>query len=156
MEIRTLSLWQPWASLIACGAKRHETRTWSPASSLIGRRMGVHAGLRVETAFDAETTRAVVLALGSPDWHLGVPRGAVVCTAILAGAYRLGQARNGRAEVVDMVQGSAPLQAVAIDLFGDYRVGRWAWHLVEVTPLDPLPAKGQQGWFRVALGESLA
>ncbi len=150
MEIRTLSLWQPWASLIACGAKRYETRTWPPASSLIGRRIGVHAGLRVETAFDAETSRAVVLALGSPDWHLGVPRGAIMCTAILQGAYRLGEMRGGLARVVDIVDGSPPQRAVAIDGFGDYREGRWAWRLHQVVTLDPpLAVKGKQGWFFV-------
>lgn len=29
MKIKALSLWQPWASLIAIGAKKIETRGWS-------------------------------------------------------------------------------------------------------------------------------
>ena len=27
--IKAISLWQPWASLIVCGAKEIETRSWS-------------------------------------------------------------------------------------------------------------------------------
>ena len=27
--IKAVSLWQPWASLVACGVKHHETRHWT-------------------------------------------------------------------------------------------------------------------------------
>lgn len=27
--MKALSIWEPWASLIACGTKRIETRSWS-------------------------------------------------------------------------------------------------------------------------------
>ena len=28
MKIKAISLWQPWANLIAVGAKKYETRSW--------------------------------------------------------------------------------------------------------------------------------
>jgi hypothetical protein len=31
-------------------------------------------------------------------------------------------------------------------LFGDYTLGRWVWHLSDVIPLpEPVPCKGAQG-----------
>ena len=43
--MKALTLHQPWASLIACGAKRIETRSWPPPKSLIGKRIAIHAGI---------------------------------------------------------------------------------------------------------------
>jgi hypothetical protein len=34
--VKALSLWQPWASLIAVGGKRIETRHWPAPSWLVG------------------------------------------------------------------------------------------------------------------------
>jgi hypothetical protein len=38
-----VSLWQPWASLIAVGAKTIETRSWPAPKGLIGQRIAIHA-----------------------------------------------------------------------------------------------------------------
>lgn len=38
-----LSLTQPWASLVATGAKKIETRSWRPNKSAIGQRIAIHA-----------------------------------------------------------------------------------------------------------------
>jgi len=37
--MKAISLWQPWASLIACGAKPYETGSFAPPASLIGQSM---------------------------------------------------------------------------------------------------------------------
>jgi len=29
--------------------------------------------------------------------------------------------------------------------YGDFQPGRWAWMLADITPCDPVPAKGKQG-----------
>jgi hypothetical protein len=39
-----LTLWEPWATLIAVGAKTIETRSWAAPPGLIGERIGIHAG----------------------------------------------------------------------------------------------------------------
>ena len=41
--MKALTIWQPWASLIAEGAKTIETRSWSAPASLIGQRIAIHA-----------------------------------------------------------------------------------------------------------------
>jgi hypothetical protein len=81
-----------------------------------------------------------------------VPRGAVVATVVVTGAYRLGTARGDMAEVDDQVPGSPRLEAVEIDRFGDFSAGRWAWRLDQVELLRPPVVRGgQQGWFTVVL-----
>ena len=41
-----ISLWQPYASLIACGAKPFETRHWAAPARFIGQRVAIHAAAR--------------------------------------------------------------------------------------------------------------
>lgn len=41
-----LTIWQPWASLIAAGAKPFEWRSWPAHRGLVGRRIAIHAGAR--------------------------------------------------------------------------------------------------------------
>ena len=40
--MKAISLWQPWASLIAAGVKPYETRHWSPPRELIGQRIATY------------------------------------------------------------------------------------------------------------------
>ena len=42
----TITLWQPWASLIADGVKQYETRSWKPPWHLVGKRIAIHAAKR--------------------------------------------------------------------------------------------------------------
>lgn len=44
--MKAVTLWQPWASLIAAEVKRFETRSWAPPEALIGTRIAVHAAAR--------------------------------------------------------------------------------------------------------------
>ena len=124
-----LSLWQPWASLIAIGAKPFETRGRCPPRRLIGRRIAIHAaGRKPRLAdLDGETFEAMCEAFGYRRWLEALPRGAVVCTALL-------------------VEG-LPVERVPHDLFGDFSPGRWAWRLDDVRAVEPpVPARGQQVW----------
>lgn len=42
--MKAITLWQPWATLIAIGAKRIETRNWRAPASLNGQWIAIHAG----------------------------------------------------------------------------------------------------------------
>lgn len=44
--MKALTVWQPWASLIAAGAKPYEFRSWKPPGRLIGQRIAIHAAAR--------------------------------------------------------------------------------------------------------------
>lgn len=53
-SLACITIWQPWASLIMYGLKRHEWRTWYPPRALIGQRIGIHAGTRLPTLTDLQ------------------------------------------------------------------------------------------------------
>lgn len=42
--MKVITLWQPWASFIACGIKTIETRTHDRFKNLKGETIGIHAG----------------------------------------------------------------------------------------------------------------
>lgn len=128
--MKAITLWQPWATLIAIGAKRYETRSWSPHYR---GPLAIHA---------AKTGRDIARYRGRPKIEEALTRAgysfdtlpleAMVCTARLEEVLP--------AEVV-VRQGLA-------DDFGDYGAGRFAWRLVDVRPLvEPVPTRGWQGFW---------
>lgn len=176
--MKAISLWQPWASLIACGAKPYETRSWAPPIDLIGRTIAIHAAKKI----DKEAARfAEEICYGqhghglddrleaswggdlTSDRLMGrfgntiMPIGCVVCTATLKGAFQLGETLGGKIASVIRVRSDLPMPrggfAVEVDEFGDYAAGRWAWLLSDVKPTIPLsPARGAQGFFELPQG----
>jgi hypothetical protein len=144
--MKAITLHQPWASLIAIGAKPFETRSWPPPRWLIGQRIAIHAGKKGwRDAIDEPMLRAFASAGYQ---YENMPLGAVVCTARLAGAYRLSREIGGHAGIAEMLPKSARLANVRADDFGDYSPGRWAWMLDEIAArLPPDPARGAQGFW---------
>jgi hypothetical protein len=129
ISMPAITLWQPWASLVAVGAKPYETRGRNAPARLIGQRVAIHAAARrPERDLPRYILAAITDALGA-GWLFNIPLGAVVCTAILATSERT--------------------ENVPYDLFGDYSPGRFAWRLDDVKPVRPhIPAKGMRliGW----------
>ena len=142
--MKALTLYQPWASLIAHGVKTIETRSWAP-TGILDDRLAIHAGKRVERSnLDPETERAIAGLYGM-EWWLEVPRGEVVCTALVSD-LRCVLETDG--EVAHLSQSSIPgaSPTVPIDPHGDFRKGRWLWFLRDVQRLDPtVPAVGRMG-----------
>jgi hypothetical protein len=165
--MKAISLWQPWASLIACGAKPYETRSWAPPRHLIGTTIAVHAAKKVDKG---AAEFATDIMYGQHDNHGGLaekmeaswggddniadeltavfgmvvmPAGCVVCTARLDAAFQLGDPVNDAvvpaAKIVRRLAMRPMLEycVVPYDDFGDYAPGRWAWLLRDVRPLIP-------------------
>jgi hypothetical protein len=117
-----ISLWQPWASFIAIGVKKYETRHWAAPSRLIGKRIAIHAAKRKPEKDDIEWWHRIAGA------DAPLHKGAFVCTAVLVAC------RNA--------------QNVPWDEFGDYGNGRFAWELADIEPLiPPVPGTGRQGFW---------
>lgn len=139
--MKAISLWQPWASLIASGAKQIETRSWY--TSYRGP-LAIHASKRrvkselIELADDDD----YIAALGvKPEEALqklmDLPLGAIVAVVNLSGCYSV--------EAVRVPSGLGEEYWL-----GNYDRGRYAWILTDVRPLaDPIPFKGAQGFFDV-------
>lgn len=137
MRARTmgLSVWQPWASLIAVGAKRYETRSWRPPASLIGQQLAIcssqtEAGL-LASAHDLALSRLYLRRLGRQP----LPMGTVVAVVTVAGC-------------IGTVSPAARRIGVRERLVGDWSPGRYAWRLEDVRPLaTPVPVCGSQRFF---------
>jgi activating signal cointegrator 1 len=163
--MRALTLWQPWASLIAVGAKTIETRGWS--TSYRGPLLIHAAKFRCAQPWRLAVPIAAVPAVDALDRPL--PLGAVVaaadlvdCVPILAPLDRLprswmphvAETINGELRVWQGSNDHAPCPSMTWRTteiedqrpFGDFTEGRYAWLLENVLPLaEPVPAKGQQG-----------
>lgn len=158
-DLPAITLWQPWATLIGIGVKQYETRSWPPPRKYIGHRIAIHAAARKPPAdVDSEVVREIeaVLRLHRQPEAMKLPRGAVICTAVLAGAYRVADCfwddvtgANAMFDLDATLPGSPFAAGADIDLFGNYEPGRWLWLLRDPVLLPvPAPAKGKQGWWR--------
>lgn len=175
--MRCMTLWQPWASLVAEGIKTVETRGRAhPWRRAVGERIAIHAAARWPKC-PACNGRAMIAdgqfcgdCDGSGHHYLvaevanEMPLGALLATCvlldvvpILAGTDALA-AEEPRPCVVDWrstltYYGEPNLgEGVEIDAqrpFGDFTPGRYALILDNLFPLpNPIPAKGKQGLWK--------
>ncbi|MCY3851804.1 MAG: hypothetical protein OXF75_13560 [Acidimicrobiaceae bacterium] len=147
--MKAITLWQPYASLVAARIKASETRGWPPPESVIGERIAIHAAARRLTAPAHNRLPFPVREAAFPLWlNSGwrMPYGAVVATATVTAAGRvIDRIRNG-SEGTILSQDEGTVYHFEDDGLGDYSVGRWVWSLEDVEPLaEPVPARGQQG-----------
>jgi activating signal cointegrator 1 len=144
--VKALPLNQPWATLVAIGAKRIETRGYPP------RRLGLHVGQRIAIyatkGLGPEQTAAEfvercesehfrqALAGARIVTPADLPRGAIVCTCKIAAAEQM------TLTWIDTIDERERA-------FGYYASGRWAWTLTGVDRLEPPPpaTTRQQGAF---------
>ena len=135
-EIPAITLWQPWATMIAWGWKRIETRFHDRFRGLFGQRIVIHAGLRTDSR-----------AMGEIDYYLAKPRsdralaqhwrgwltGVIVCTAKVVEARWLAE-EDSPAALIDCSEMSPARFGLVLD---------------SVRPVDPPVAiSGHQGvWY---------
>lgn len=127
--MKALTIIQPWASLIAIGAKKIETRSWH--TSYRGP-LAIHASKGFPKDARALCSDTPFMAhLG--DHYMSVndlPRGMVIATCQLVACTLTSLAFEER--LTDQEK-----------FFGDYSPGRFGWILEDVRPLaEPIPAKG--------------
>ena len=133
--MKALTIREPWASLIMDGFKVVEWRGWKAPASLVGRRLVIHAGLKVD--------EMAILDLRDLDWFARESCGPRVDLDAMRARLRRGFVRGAGlgTVVVDSVLS-------AREFLGDGYDGNtnWAWTLrdVERWPL-PIPSKGAQG-----------
>ncbi len=126
--MKAISLWQPWASLVAAGVKRHETRHWN--TDYRGP-IAICAAKTVDLAGAPYDLCRDVLGV---HWAKTVPTGAVVAIATLTRCCQT----SHMTEALTRADSAA----------GNFTPGRYAWRLDDVRPLmKPLPVVGRQGLF---------
>lgn len=125
--MKAITIIQPWATLIAIGAKRVETRSWG---TRYRGPIAIHAGKKVDKDaywdYEDEMLRAGYIL---PDL---LPVGSVIATATLADCVPM-----TREWIYE--QSSNELE------YGFFMPGRYGWILTDVRPIRPIPQRGYQG-----------
>lgn len=135
--MKAISLTQPWATLVAIGAKRLETRSWQTPHRgpiAIHAAKNIPADIRRILLTDAAFRRHVDEAFAPHGLTLKtIPYGAIVAIA----------------KLTTCVQAPAAIQpkpGTPEYAFGDYTRGRWIWVLEDIRPfMEAIPATGALG-----------
>jgi hypothetical protein len=147
--MKAISIWQPHASLIVCGAKPFETRHWAAPKWAIGQRIAIHASKCTDDLIDLqeyiqgrqEFGDAEVIDSYEAMWEelvaagfstlAALPRGAIIGTAVMSECIR----------TEDLIDPGH---------FGNFAPGRFAWRMTDLKPLaESIQFRGQQGFFNV-------
>lgn len=155
--MKAITLWQPWATLVAIGAKKIETRSWS--TSYHGP-LAIHAAIRIPGSavklldpglnnYAYEKNNIVEFPFlealrnggySHPSWlegnriYINLPLGCIVAICDLTGCFEI----YSSYEVFCLPEGEKA--------FGDYTPGRFMWALANVRRIEePIPVKGRQG-----------
>lgn len=136
--MKVITLIQPWASLIAFGEKKIETRSWN--TNYRGPLL-IHAGKKVEHDLCQQQPFKDVLLKHGIALKDQIPTGVIIAKCELVDCVKI-KRTNGL--VAWLEKGY-----VADDYeypFGNYTPGRFAWILDNVEIInEPIPAKGKLG-----------
>lgn len=150
-RIPALTVWQPWATLIAAGAKPFEFRSWPAPARLIGKRIAIHAGMHRMSVRELkalcwkcerdhkDTGLCNQVALPILEHFLmapaDAPLGSVLCIATLGTPIC-----NRELE-----------EALGLPHVNDsdrIEHSNWGWPLTDIEVLSPfIPARGFQGFW---------
>lgn len=134
-EIKVLSLMEPWASLIAFGPKRIETRSWR--TSYRGP-LYIHASRGPLSSAGSRLGPLLELIPGREP-----APGSILCRCVLKDCIPMDE--TFLAAMPDPIE----------RMCGEYAPGRFAWLLQDVQPLkNPIPAKGRLGIWSLAMPAS--
>jgi activating signal cointegrator 1 len=150
MNIKAITLWQPWATLMAIGAKRFETRSWS--TSYKGP-IAIHAAKRPIKSVELNHMMRLVIkdrGLLRSDF----PLGQVVAIGYLRKIYPTSHRGIIRAGTIPIYLPPSPNSQEGS--FGDWSHGRFAWLITDIWHLvEPVPARGRQQLWNWQLPDDL-
>jgi hypothetical protein len=128
--MKALSLWQPWASLWACGRKTFETRHWS--TNYRGP-LAIHAAQKLCVDINDELREICDDEFGG-HWARELPSGALVAHCTLVNCLATDHLHVDQDERAQ----------------GNFTPGRFAWDISNLKLLDrPIPYRGHQSLFDI-------
>jgi len=131
--MKAITLYQPFAGLIALGLKKNETRGWK--TNYRGPLL-IHAAKRPMFDFQWMHVNGILTLHKSRFKIQSLPLGALVCKANLIDCQQIGD-------------DNCPDEYSLEYQFGNYDHGRYMWMLDGIEPINPIPYKGQQRFFNV-------
>lgn len=164
--MKAISLWQPWATAIAIGSKRVETRHWAtryrgPIAIHAAKRC--HLGEMIHISSTWSWCGALNRKMGSNEklWE-ALPFGAVVAVARIVDCRPTDSFTQGELDEWRLPEDEVmpPRERWSDDrpsiyawterYMGNFDLGRFGWILEEVRKLErPVPFRGLQGIFNV-------
>lgn len=145
MAIKAISLWQPWASLVANGLKLYETRGWPTKYRGV---LAIHAAKRPlckqGKSLISHFNRSFNLSIDGDK----LPLGAIVALTDLTDCLEMVSEANAT-DVPNsiIVESVSELER----LLGDWQPQRYAWKLENVRAIEPIPCLGKQKLFTVEI-----
>lgn len=134
--MKAITIKQPWATLIALGEKKFETRSWQTKYRGI---IAIHAGKSIDkNACNDSWIKGVLKEHGITSYN-DLPTGAFLATAELVECHKV----IATLGYVSVFTNGKTIEGLEV-AFGDYTEGRYAWELDNLKVLDePIEAKGQ-------------
>lgn len=153
--MKAISLWQPWASLVATGSKRFETRSWYTNYRgpllICSAKAGLSQSDIIAKVNTWEVQAGLAPLVGDPLDLTGFLTGDFHYCGISYSILPLGKA-IAIVELLDCISTDRlTLGQIGTDLpFGDFSTGRYAWKLAHLFRIaNPFPVRGCQGLFEV-------
>ncbi len=148
MKIKALSLWQPWASLVALRVKQYETRSWKTNYRgpllICAAKGGLCTGVLTNLIEGDPVIQEALAPLLPPEGHR------------IGADYLWGMVWGAAVAVVDLTD------CIKTELFkrghpvferewrfGDFGPDRFAWKLENIRRIEPFTVKGRQQLFEV-------
>lgn len=157
--MRAISLWQPWASAVALGSKRVETRHWptdyrGPLAIHAAKRKVLGELIHYSSIWQWQGAFYDSLRVAGGDrvsFHEDLPFGAIVAVCTLADCRPTDSFTVGELDTPRSPKGGTlDLYKWNERMMGDFSPGRFGWVLTDVRPLpEPIPFVGRQGFFNV-------
>lgn len=149
--IKALSLLQPWASLVAVGAKKIETRSWN---TRYRGRLAIHASVGFPAwnrqLFNLREVKGALAPFHRT--YLTLPLGEIIATCNLVATKKIDYfdwriTHEGSLIPKEWAYSGERWNATEQELaFGDFRTGRYMWFLSDLELLaTPIPCKGRLG-----------
>jgi activating signal cointegrator 1 len=155
--MKTISLWQPWATLVVLGAKQIETRSWP---TRYRGPLAIHASQKWNTQLwnlcQSSPFHEVLTENGFSNEAgdaRGLPLGCILGTVNVEDCYCSSFFHVDRGDLClsPQIRGDEEIWISRREqAFGDYSPGRWGWLLSNPVMLpEPIPYRGRQGLFDV-------
>lgn len=139
--MKAITIKQPWASLIALGEKKFETRSWQ---TQYRGPISIHAGKTIDREACNDFSIVATLLKHGIKSHNDLPVGVVLAKANLVECHKV------TADYYSMYEEEKAGTDKGLSIegeewwFGDYTEGRYAWELTDLRVLPhPLQAKGK-------------
>lgn len=132
--MKTITLWQPWAQLIACGIKTIETRTHERFKNLQGQTILIHAGQKWDDDFFKLAGDFITENQVQDIWkleYLFKHKSPLVYSCLLAAAF---------VETTGWLISAHSTKALI-----DCEEGRFGLFLKDIKKIKPISVKGHQG-----------